>query len=133
MSAATLNYLTSVKLTEEETLVSLPVETGDERVVAAGEICARLIWPLEHEVAGVESVLFKPNSLEVRVNGELSRATVEAEVFRVLSWVIGSANITRAPESIEGFYVGSEWWYQVGDTIYIEGPDGLTEELPAYD
>jgi hypothetical protein len=93
----TLSYATSVRLTdEEETFLSLPVETGDARVLAAGEVCARIVWPLEHEVAGVESVRIRPNGLEVLVNDELNRASIEAEVFRVLSWVLGSSNITRA-------------------------------------
>jgi hypothetical protein len=149
--SGTLSYATSVRLTDVPTHVSLPVETGDERVAAAGEVCAKIIWPLEHEVVGVESVLLKPDGLEVRISDELNRASVEAGVFRVLSWVLGP-NITRAPVATEsepqgwgeavdadvkdirkGFYVGSDFWYQIGDTIYIEGPDGLTEELPADD
>jgi hypothetical protein len=95
--SCTLSYATSVRLTdEEETFLSLPVETGDARVLAAGEVCAKIIWPLEHEVAGVESVRITPNSLEIHIDDELNRASVEDGVFRVLSWVLGASNITRA-------------------------------------
>lgn len=127
--STTISYASTVKLTDEETLVTLPVEAGDDRIRAAGEVCAKIVWPLEHEVAGVECVRIRPNGLDVHISGELNQTYVEAEIFRVLGWVLGESNVARATLTTDGFAVGSEWWYRNGDTIFIEGPDGLTEEL----